>query len=374
MNDTNIGWTDFSSSPVKYREKSTGKIVWACVMASPGCQNCYSQSLAARWNKGKAFTATNIGDVEPFLDKLELNTLLTSKKIAGKRVFIEDMSDLFGAWVPDEMIEGVFAVMALRPDVTFQVLTKRAARMAVFLTSNAGLDTREQAVAEYAQHLGKIVWDSRGSESHNYGCIPRTSAAEVANRRVWPGWPLPNVLVGFSAENQEWFDKRWPHAKDLAQSGWKTWVSAEPLLGGIDMGSAFGSTNYHLCLSIEGALRNKDFTGLMNDGREMSRDEAKAELQRLLATGVKLLPSNKCDNFDQEKGCLGHKNPSLSWGVVGGESGRGRRECEVEAITDISEQFKAAEVPLYVKQDSGLYPGKQGRIPLSVWEMKGHAV
>jgi|GEM_PF-4875421 len=236
--------------------------------------------------------------------------MLNPKKLPlGSKCFVEDMSDLFGPWVPDAMIDHVFALMAMRPDVTFQVLTKRADRAADFLTSNAGLDTREEAVASCAQHIGKIVWDSRGSDSANYGGIPRTSAAEVANRRVWPGWPLKNVLVGFSAENQPWFDKRWPHAERLAKAGWKTWASFEPLLGPIGVAQA--------------------------------------------------MPA------DDDRG-------ALSWAVAGGESGAGYRPCEVEWIADLAEQFKAAEVPLFVKQDSGRFPGKQGRIPLDVWNLKQH--
>lgn len=308
MNATNIGWTDFSANPVKYRNKVNGKIVWACVKASPGCVHCYAETLALRWGKGAEFTAPNIDAVEPFLDTDELQKLLKSPKLTGKRVFIEDMSDLFGPWVPDEMIDRVFALFALRPDVTFQVLTKRADRMAEYLTGPVCLETREEAVAAFAMHIGKIVWDARGSDSANYGCIPRTSAAEVASRRVWPGWPLPNVLVGFSAENQQWFDKRWPHAERLAKAGWRTWASFEPLLGPIGVAQAMPA-----------------------DGRG-----------------------------------------AMSWAVVGGESGHGRRACEVEAIINLAEQFREAGVPLFVKQDSGQYPGKQGRIPLDIWELKQH--
>ncbi len=263
MQATNISWTDFSSSPIKYRDKNSRKVVWACVMASPGCQNCYSQSLAARWNKGKPFTAPNIDGVEPFVDTEELKTLLTSKKIAGKRVFIEDMSDLFGAWVPDEMIDQVFAVFVSRLDVTFQVLTKRADRMADYM-----------------------------------GLHP---------------WPLPNVLVGFSAENQEWFDKRAVQAAPLMRAGWNVWTSFEPLLGPITARSWNGNLQ-------------RDWLGEVG----------------------------------------------LKWAVVGGESGRGHRACEVEWITNLVSEFHDTDTPIFVKQDSGQYPGNQGRIPLEVWETKQH--
>lgn len=300
MQETNIGWTDFSSSPVKYRDKNTRKVVWACVKASPGCVNCYAESLAMRWNKGKPFTATNMPNVEPFLDTAELKTLLTSKKIAGKRVFIEDMSDLFGAWVPDEMIDQVFAVMALRSDVTFQVLTKRADRMAAYLDR----DWMSNGGWHRAMVVGARCCDLKGESAANWGEYVHVSR----------NWPLTNVLVGFSAENQEWFNKRSVEAAPLMRAGWNVWTSFEPMLGPIIVQGDNPAVTY-----------------------------------------------NWLD-----------KSLGLKWAVVGGESGRGHRTCEVDAITDLAAQFKAAGVPLFVKQDSGMYPGKQGRIPLDVWEIKEH--
>lgn len=57
----------------------------------------------------------------------------------------------------------------------------------------------------------------------------------------------------------------------------------------------------------------------------------------------------------------------FQWVIVGGESGPGARPCEVEWIRSIVEQCRAAEVPVFVKQDSGPRPGKQGRIPDALW-------
>lgn len=47
MNRTSIEWTDFSSNPLKYRD-ADGKVVHACVHASPGCQHCYAETIAKR--------------------------------------------------------------------------------------------------------------------------------------------------------------------------------------------------------------------------------------------------------------------------------------------------------------------------------------
>jgi len=91
MQQTPIGWTDFSVNLIKYRD-ATGKIVWACVHASAGCLHCYAQALALRWNKGKLFTAQSMVEVTPFFDEAEANRVLTSPKITGNRVFVKDMT------------------------------------------------------------------------------------------------------------------------------------------------------------------------------------------------------------------------------------------------------------------------------------------
>lgn len=291
MNATNIGWTDFSSNPVKYRDKNTGKTVWACVKHSPGCVNCYAESLGLRWGKGKPFLRENMKHVEPFLDTAELRDMLNPKNLpAGKRVFIEDMSDLFGDWVPDAFVDAVFAVAGIRQDVIFQLLTKRADRMAAYLNERVRIG---------------LIHAVQPLLSHRMPCQ----------------FPFKNVLIGFSAEDQTRFDERWSHIEPLAFDGWKTWASFEPLLGRIDARAGLSGE--------EG-------------GHETGGPQG-------FQTG-----------------------PTLSWAVVGGESGANRRACEVEAITNLAEQFRAAEIPIFVKQDSDRFPGKQGRIPLNVWDLKQH--
>lgn len=68
-----------------------------------------------------------------------------------------------------------------------------------------------------------------------------------------------------------------------------------------------------------------------------------------------------------------HPNGSdagLDWVVVGGESGPGRRPCEVEWIADIVRQCDQAEVPVFVKQGSAFRPGQQGDLPDAIWQRK----
>ena len=60
----------------------------------------------------------------------------------------------------------------------------------------------------------------------------------------------------------------------------------------------------------------------------------------------------------------------FDWAIIGLESGRNHRTGEVEWIRSPVEQAHAAGVPAFVKQDAGLKPGQQGRIPDDLWNVK----
>lgn len=200
MNATAIGWTDFSANPLKY-QRSDHSVVWACAKVSAGCTNCYSEALALRWNRGAAYNAGEVAKLTPFLDKKELRAMLTSKKIAGRRVFVGDMTDLFGEWVSDDLLDQLFAVFAVRADVTWQVLTKRDARMSAYLESRR---TSANFWKAAARTLGYTL-DFQG-----ISLVP---------------FPLPHVWIGVSIEDRE----RLARLRSLPD-GWTTFASFEPLL------------------------------------------------------------------------------------------------------------------------------------------------
>ena len=106
MNKTGISWTDLTWNPVS-----------GCSKVSPGCQNCYAEALSHRW--GRSFEVT-----------LHPEKLKEVKKIPpGSKVFINSMSDLFHEKVPFSFIDMVMRAIESRPDVIFQVLTKRPERV-----------------------------------------------------------------------------------------------------------------------------------------------------------------------------------------------------------------------------------------------------
>jgi protein gp37 len=128
---------------------------------------------------------------------------------------------------------------------------------------------------------------------------------------AWKEAPRKNIWLGVSVENQAAADERIPLLMQTPAA--VRFLSVEPLLEAVDL---------------------------------------RADLTRLWANGSLSWVS------------------SLSWVIVGGESGAHRRECKVEWIADIVAQCEDAGIPCFVKQDSHRLPGQQGRIPDELWAVK----
>ncbi|WFE45332.1 phage Gp37/Gp68 family protein [Verrucosispora sp. WMMD1129] len=186
-----IEWTEATWNPV------TG-----CTKVSPGCDNCYAETFAERWRgiPGHHFER----GFDLVLRPERLDQPLRWKR--GRRIFVNSMSDLFHADVPDEFIAKVFAVMAATPQHTYQVLTKRHGRMRSLL-NNA--EWRSSVL------LRESVLDLNGPA------------------RDLPTWPLPNVWLGVSVEDQQRANLRIPALIDTPAA--VRWLSCEPLLGPVQL-------------------------------------------------------------------------------------------------------------------------------------------
>jgi protein gp37 len=110
-----IEWTDATWNPV------TG-----CTKVSPGCKNCYAERLAARLQAMGNRRYINGFSVTLHPDQLDLPLRWRQPR----QIFVNSMSDLFHESVPDEYIRRAFDVMAEAHWHVFQVLTKRARRLA----------------------------------------------------------------------------------------------------------------------------------------------------------------------------------------------------------------------------------------------------
>lgn len=296
---TSIEWTDDTWNPV------TG-----CTKVSAGCTHCYAETVALRFwptqyrpvlSDGSGRTIDTVstshhedmlatGQARPrrFTDVMthpdRLPQPLSWRK--PRKVFVNSMSDLFHEDVPDSFIDQVFAVMALAPDHTFQVLTKRAARMWLYVRATH----RHQAIVAAMD-------------------MPSWLPAGRRFLRVPENWPLPNVWLGVSVENQPFADERIPLL--LQTPAAVRFISAEPLLGPVDLGQFIGAPD--------------------EDGHCVRCGCAFEE---------------GCTHDE----CPAGFGPRLDWVIVGGESGPEARPFDLAWPRSIVQQCKAAGVPVFVKQ------------------------
>ena len=198
------------------RTDATWNPVTGCTRVSAGCENCYidwsppfrikdRHFRDAGGNRSHAIGSTTGVQLHPE----RLDQPLRWQR--PRRVFVNSLSDLFHDEVPDDYIAQIFAVMALSPQHTFQVLTKRPARMRSLLNSDRFDDL-------FAEHLY--------TTPHPYGDEPAEPIGSA------PG-PLPNVWLGVTVESQQWADNRIPLLLDTPAA--VRFLSCEPLLNAVDL-------------------------------------------------------------------------------------------------------------------------------------------
>jgi protein gp37 len=264
--NSKIEWTETTWNPIA-----------GCAVVSPGCTNCYAMGEAHRLGEligqAKYKGLTRVVNGKPVWtgevrvwEKALFDPLKWRKP---KRIFVNSMSDLFAEGVDNATIDRIFAVMRDAPQHTFQVLTKRADRM-----------------REYMRHA--------------------KAALGV----------LPNVWLGVSVEDQRRADERIPLLLDTPAA--VRWISAEPLLGPVDL------VNLH-----------------PRDG--VTVDAIRG--QRLNRTG---------DYSNDET--------HLDWVVVGGESGPDARPMYPHWARQLRDQCEADDVPFFFKQWGENWPAEKTKI------------
>ncbi len=300
---TSIEWTEATWNPIA-----------GCTVHSPGCTNCYAMRTAARLASIPATAPVYAGLTQPskagpvWTGKIAVNesTMLAPlRRRKPTMYFVNSMSDLFHESVPDEVIDRVFAVMALCPQHTFQVLTKRSARMLSYLRA-------------HGVHTGIMV---------NAATILGETIRFGDGQRKWP-WPLPNVWLGVSVEDQKRADERIPDL--LATPAAVRFLSCEPLLGSVDLTPEADST-YQMLSQWYGP-----------DGF----DETGSQPRQTRRTGW---------------------FPRLDWVIVGGESGPAARPMHPDWARSLRDQCAAAGVPFFFKQWGNYLPAGQVATQTGLW-------
>lgn len=195
---TKIEWTEVTWNP------TTG-----CDRISPGCDHCYALTLAKRLKAMGSAKYQNDGDPRtsgPGFGVTVHESVLGEplRWRSPRMVFVNSMSDIGHARVPDEFVAKVFAVMGTARQHTFQVLTKRPRRLARLLSSD---------------EFVRLVFE----QSPDVPC-----AAGDLGRRELGVWPLPNVWIGTSIESDEYC---WRADELRGVPAAVRFLSLEPLLG-----------------------------------------------------------------------------------------------------------------------------------------------
>lgn len=306
--NTKIEWTDATWNPI------TG-----CSVVSAGCKHCYAMKLAGTRLQHHPSRAglTQMSAAGPVWNgQVRFNEQWLTQPLAWKRprkVFVCAHGDLFHENVPDKWIDRVFAVMALAPHHTFQVLTKRADRMQRYITRWPNGAARFHWVALEAAKIDPTI---------------KQHAPDAWVWQLQKRWPLPNVWLGVSVEDQAAADARIPLL--LQTPAAVRWISAEPLLGPLDL-------TPHLWGRAEpcaGCPKDADC-----DCGFMARIEMPDE-------------------------------PALHWVVVGGESGANARPMVIGWAKDIVRQCQAAGVPVLMKQVGAKPTNREGE-PHKISDRKG---
>ena len=215
-----IEWTDATWNPVQAFHVEDGNVGWHCEKVSPACRYCYAEAHnGRRLPNGGTGLPYDRASRDLVLSGVDPYTLL--KPFAWKRrrkIFVCSMTDLFGDWVTVEEIARVWAIMYEAQWHTFQVLTKRATRMAQVLNRP---DFRA-LVADAAHEIAL----KRSPEIE--GVVTRADAYDD----ICDLWPLQNVWLGVTAEDDKWANARIPAL--LSCPAVTRWVSYEPALGPIN--------------------------------------------------------------------------------------------------------------------------------------------
>lgn len=204
---THISWTN-----------ATWNIITGCSVVTPGCTNCYAMRLAGTRLKNHPSREglTDMTKTGPVWNgQVRFNEKWLDQPLRWRKprmIFVCAHGDLFHESVPDEWITRVWDVMRRCPQHIFQVLTKRSERMRDFVSRCAN-------------------WE--GWITHN-GAPPKGYGGDGIIVGRDDRWPLPNVWLGVSVEDQERADERREALAQLACDDWLTWVSYEPALGPVD--------------------------------------------------------------------------------------------------------------------------------------------
>jgi len=250
---TRIEWADETWNPV------TG-----CTPVSEGCKNCYARRMANRMRGRFGYP-----EDDPFrvtVHPERFNQPMRWRK--PRMIFPCSMGDLFHEDVSNDLLCIIFAIMAQAKQHTFLILTKRPDKMKSFVINCGG---------------GVLLSAIKNGLQYSFS------------------WPLSNVWIGVTAENQATADERIPTLLQIPAA--VRFVSVEPMLGSVDLWPFFSVV----------------------------------------------------DKFGEPSGprCDPDGSPAIKWVICGGETGPGARPMDPDWARSLRDQCREAGVPFFMKKMSG---------------------
>jgi protein gp37 len=225
------------ASKIEWTEETWNPVV-GCSIVSPGCTNCYAMKMAGR------LEAMGVAHYQGLTQPSKAGAVWTGAVATAphhvmtapmrwrkpRTIFVNSMSDLFHPSIPFSIVDQVLAIAALTPRHTYQILTKRPERMAEYFASRTAAEHLTALAHAHARGTMPLSWHA--IEAH---LLPDTTPEHRALYHAEPPvWPLPNVWLGASVEDQGRADERRQPMADIAAAGWTTFVSYEPALGMVD--------------------------------------------------------------------------------------------------------------------------------------------
>lgn len=222
---TAIQWTEVPDGAGGSKRGATWNPTTGCVHASPGCDHCYAEALSVRLRAMGSAKYANGFDLTLHPDTLDQPL----RWAAPRGIFVNSMSDLFLAGIPDAFLDRVYAAMALAPQHTYQVLTKRPQRAVNYLA--------RPETPRNIHRAARALYDAHQALRPR---LARQGGWALREPRELP-WPLPHVWLGTSVEQgtaatePRRDDVRHRIAALAAAPAAVRFLSCEPLIGPLDL-------------------------------------------------------------------------------------------------------------------------------------------
>lgn len=321
-----------SATRIEFAHKTINPLV-GCSRKSPGCDNCYAVHMARRHEGNPKVPQYHgltrrdaernridwTGEVHWVPGVLEKAVVRLARSKADERLFLCSMSDLCHEKATVEHLARVLAFAHALPRHKHIIITKRPdllAQRIALLAPEGKLDGEVWDAARrplYDACMNAAGEHFRADRNSRTGLTLQNKAEYIGQMGGFVKFPLPNVMLMATTEDQSRADERIPVLLNLAAKGWHTGVIVEPMLGPVSL-TRIGADKPNIIDALRGEMR--------------------------AAAPLSLAPS-ETEHFT-----------GISWVVCGAEQGPGKRMIPTSYHGQLAKQCAQAGVSFFFKKDS----------------------